>query len=206
MKNRGQLGHKSIIFLNKSATALNIQKLLNVYLFLSFQSLPVALYIITGRQCCSSCGEINEILSFRRRRRRQINRGPHIVSAPDTDTLSQNFSCFGHFASGFGIFWLIEKSGGLLDGFGGEVNSTGLQHLHCTSVHHCAPCRAGVRKICGFVVRPGRLRRRGGSPIRASLPSTRHRRVMEQTPAVRALKRAPSATVQKKDFIHTDKF
>ena len=93
-----------------------------------------------------------------------------------------------------------------MDGFGGEVNSTGLQHLHCTSVHHCAPCRAGVRKICGFVVRPGRLRRRGGSPIRASLPSTRHRRVMEQTPAVRALKRAPSATVQKKDFIHTNKF
>ena len=26
-----------------------------------------------------------------------------------------------------------------------------------------------MRKICGFVVRPGRLRRRGGSPIRASL-------------------------------------
>ena len=49
------------------------------------------------------------------------------------------------------------------------MNSMGLQHLHCTSVHHCAPYRAGVRKICGFVVRPGRLRRRDGSPIRASL-------------------------------------
>ena len=70
MKNHGQLGHKSIIFLNKSAIALNIQKLLNVYLFLSFESAPLALYIITGRQCCSSCGEINEILSFRRRRGR----------------------------------------------------------------------------------------------------------------------------------------
>ena len=70
----------------------------------------------------------------------------------------------------FGIFQLIEKSGGLLDGgVGGEVNSTGLQQLHCTDECITVRCRAGVRKICGFVVRPRRLRRVGGPPIRASL-------------------------------------
>ena len=56
-----------------------------------------------------------------------------------------------------------------MDGGVGEVNSMGLQQLHCTDECITVRCMAGVRKICGFVVRPRRLRRVGGPPIRASL-------------------------------------
>ena len=85
LRNYGQLGHKSIIFFNKTAPVFNIQKVLNVYLFHRLSAGGVAIM-------CHYC-QVHEAADIWRNEDFCCNNFPHFADRLIVLNLGLELSC-----------------------------------------------------------------------------------------------------------------